>query len=61
MSMVMVTHNIEEAITVGHRIIVMGGQPAAILLEQDTGAAEFGDRYSNAFLQLQQHIESIIY
>lgn len=61
MSMVMVTHNIEEAITVGHRIIVMGGQPATILLERETGAAEFSDRYSNAFLQLQQHIESIIY
>lgn len=60
MSMVMVTHNIEEAITLGQRVIVMGGQPAAILLEQDTGSAEFGDRYSQAFLHLQQRIETII-
>jgi len=27
MTMVMVTHNIEEAILVGHRLLVLGGQP----------------------------------
>ncbi len=61
MSMVMVTHNIEEAMTVGQRIIVLGGQPATILLEQDTDAEHFSDRYSTEFLHLQQQIESIIY
>jgi len=61
MSMVMVTHNIEEAITVGQRIIVLGGHPATILLEEDTDAEHFSNRYSNEFLHLQQRIESIIY
>ncbi|WP_413729964.1 ABC transporter ATP-binding protein [Sodalis sp. RH22] len=59
-SMVMVTHNVEEAITLGHRVIVLGGQPARILLERETRAGAFGDRYSTVFLDLQREIESII-
>lgn len=59
-TMIMVTHNIEEAILVGHRVIVLGGSPSEILIDQDTSAAEMKDRYSKEFLSLQKEIESVI-
>lgn len=60
-TMVMVTHSIEEAILVGHRLIVLGGQPAQVLIDRDTRAPKMKDRYSQEFLGLQQEIESVIY
>lgn len=60
-TMVMVTHNIEEAIHVGHRVIVMGDKPARVLIDVDTRADAMKDRYSPEFLALQQQIESVIY
>jgi ABC-type nitrate/sulfonate/bicarbonate transport system ATPase subunit len=60
-TMVMVTHNIEEALQVGHRVIVLGGKPARVLIDVDTRAAAFNDRYSKEFLELQQQIETVIY
>lgn len=60
-TMVMVTHNIEEALQVGHRVIVMGGKPARVLIDADTRAEAFSDRYSKEFLALQQQIETVIY
>jgi len=61
MTMVMVTHNIEEAIQMGHRVIVMGGQPATVLIDADTRSETMKDRYSPDFLALQQKIEAVIY
>lgn len=60
-TMVMVTHSIEEAILVGHRLIVLGGQPAQVLIDRSTRSPKMKDRYSPEFLHLQQEIESVIY
>ena len=60
-SMVMVTHDVEEAITVGDRVLVLGGNPAKVLVDADTSAGDMRDRYSNAYLQLQKQIEDVIY
>jgi ABC-type nitrate/sulfonate/bicarbonate transport system ATPase subunit len=59
-TMVMVTHNVEEAIVVGHRAVVLGGHPAAILFDARTISDEYRDRYSMAFLDLQRRIEQLI-
>jgi ABC-type nitrate/sulfonate/bicarbonate transport system ATPase subunit len=60
-TMVMVTHNVEEAILVGHRVIVLSGTPAQIVLDRDTNAPAMKDRYSFEFLALQKEIEALIY
>jgi ABC-type nitrate/sulfonate/bicarbonate transport system ATPase subunit len=60
-TMVMVTHNVEEAIQVGHRVIVLGGQPAKVLMDVDTRSPTMKDRYSPSSLELQRSIESLIY
>jgi ABC-type nitrate/sulfonate/bicarbonate transport system ATPase subunit len=60
-TMVMVTHNIEEAIRVGHRVIVLGGVPAKVLIDTETANEAYDDRYSPEFLELQKQIETIIY
>ncbi|WP_439815437.1 ABC transporter ATP-binding protein [Zavarzinia sp. CC-PAN008] len=59
-TMVMVTHNVEEAISVGHRVIVLGGRPSRVLLDADTTAPALDDRYDPAFLDLQRRIEALI-
>ena len=59
-TMIMVTHNIEEAILVGERIIVLGGQPARILKDINTSKPTLKDRYSNDFLVLQKEFENLI-
>ncbi len=59
-TMIMVTHNIEEAITVGHRVVVLGNQPADILLDVRTDCKAYHDRYNPAFLSLQKKIEDLI-
>ena len=59
-TMVMVTHSIEEAILVGHRVIVLGGLPARALVDVDTRAPEMKDRYAPAFLALQRRLETFI-
>lgn len=60
-TMVMVTHNVEEAIRVGHRVIVLGDKPAKVLLDTRTEGAAFCDRYSPEFLALQKQIERLVY
>jgi len=60
-TMVMVTHSVEEAIRVGHRVIVLGDEPARVLIDTSTVGTAYEDRYSADFLHLQQRIESIIY
>ncbi|SMF49022.1 NitT/TauT family transport system ATP-binding protein/taurine transport system ATP-binding protein [Tistlia consotensis] len=59
-TMVMVTHSVEEAIVVGHRVVVLGGRPASVLLDVPTEGAAYRDRYDPAFLELQKRIESLI-
>ncbi len=60
-SMVMVTHDVEEAITVGDRVLVLGGNPAQVLVDADTSSDAMRDRYSSDYLQLQKRIEDVIY
>lgn len=60
-SMVMVTHDVEEAITVGDRVLVMGGDPAKLLIDEDTTAPAMRDRYSSDYLDLQKKVEDVIY
>ena len=60
-SMVMVTHDVEEAITVGDRVLVMGVNPAAFLIDENTTDPAMLDRYSSNYLKLQKKVESVIY
>lgn len=60
-SMVMVTHDVEEAITVGDRVLVLGGDPAELQVDEDTSDPAMRDRYSSAYLELQKKIENVIY
>jgi ABC-type nitrate/sulfonate/bicarbonate transport system ATPase subunit len=60
-SMVMVTHDVEEAITVGDRVLVLGGNPAQVLVDADTSSDAMRDRYSSDYLRLQKEIEDVIY
>ena len=60
-TMVMVTHNVEEAITVGHRVVVLGGRPARVILDADTRGPTLKDRYHPDFLALQKTLEESIY
>ncbi len=59
-TMVMVTHNVEEAISLGHRAIVLGGQPSKVLLDADIMDDGYRNRYSREFLALQEKIELLI-
>jgi ABC-type nitrate/sulfonate/bicarbonate transport system ATPase subunit len=59
-TMVMVTHSVEEAITMGHRVVILGRHPSRIILDEDTSDPQFKDRYGAAFLDLQRRIENLI-
>ena len=59
-SMVLVTHDVEEAILLGQKLIVVGGQPGHIIEEVDISAPAFKDRYDRQFLGLQQHLEGVV-
>ncbi|MFC0243799.1 ABC transporter ATP-binding protein [Rhodopseudomonas telluris] len=56
---VMVTHNVEEALMVGHRVIVLGGRPMSVVLDERIGET-MKERYAPEFLKLQKHIEDLI-
>lgn len=59
-TMVLVTHDVEEAILLGQRLIVVGGQPGQIIEEVNISASAFSDRYDRQFLWLQQHLEGVV-
>lgn len=56
---VMVTHNVEEALTVGNRVIVLGHRPMAVLLDERLDDHP-KDRYAPEFLALERRIEALI-
>lgn len=60
-TMVMVTHNVEEAIMVGHRVVVLNGPPATVTFDQDCRSDALKDRYHPDFLSLQRTLENAIY
>lgn len=59
-TMVLVTHDVEEAILLGQKLIVVGGQPGQIIEAADISAPVFNDRYDRQFLELQQHLEGVV-
>lgn len=59
-TMVLVTHNVEEAILLGRKLIVIGDRPGRIIETVDISETQFRDRYDNTFLELQRHLESVI-
>lgn len=59
-TMVLVTHNVEEAILLGQKLIVVGDIPGRIIEEISIAAPEFRDRYHPSFLDLQRYLESAI-
>ena len=59
-TMVLVTHDVEEAILLGQKLIVVGGKPGQIVEAIDISAPVFNDRYHQQFLKLQQYLEGVI-
>jgi ABC-type nitrate/sulfonate/bicarbonate transport system ATPase subunit len=59
-TMVLVTHNVEEAILLGQKLIVVGDRPGRIIEEISMSSAEFRDRYHPGFLELQRYLESVL-
>lgn len=59
-AMVLVTHDVEEAILLGQKLIVVGGQPGQIVEEVDVTPEIYSDRYHQSFIALQQHLELVI-
>lgn len=59
-TMVLVTHNVEEAILLGQKLIVIGDKPGKIIEMVDISEAKFRDRYDSDFLALQRHLEGVI-
>ena len=59
-TMVLVTHNVEEAILLGQRLIVIGDKPGRIIEKVDIAEDRFRDRYNPQFLALQRHLEGVI-
>ncbi|MEM9092868.1 MAG: ABC transporter ATP-binding protein [Cyanobacteria bacterium J06639_14] len=59
-TMVLVTHNVEEAILLGQKLIVIGDKPGRIIETVNIAEARFRDRYDTHFLELQRHLEGVI-
>lgn len=55
--MALVTHNIQEAVRLGNRILVMGGNPGTIVsCIENPGACGPDYRGSDAFYEISQHV-----
>ena len=59
-TMALVTHNVEEAILLGQKLIVVGERPGRIIEEISSSEPEFRDRYHPKFLELQRYLESVL-
>jgi NitT/TauT family transport system ATP-binding protein len=57
-TIVLVTHSIQEAVFLGHHVAVMSATPARIVETVDTSAAE--DLDSPEFLRLSHHLRSLL-
>ncbi len=56
----LVTHNIEEAVVLADRIIVLGHNPARIRADFEVGLARPRERKSERFLELVDHIYNVL-
>ena len=59
-TMVLVTHNVEEAILLGQQLIVIGDKPGKIIETINISSPRFRDRYSSDFLALLRLLEGVI-
>ena len=57
-TIVLVTHSIQEAVFLGHRVLVMSGERGRVREVADTGAAE--DLGSAAFKDLSDHLRTLL-
>jgi ABC-type nitrate/sulfonate/bicarbonate transport system ATPase subunit len=57
-TMIMVTHDIEEAILVSQRIVLLGGSPSSIVETIDTSDSALKDRFAPEFLALEARLEA---
>ena len=55
-----VTHNIEEAVLLADRIIVLGRNPARVRSDFDVGLAQWRDRKSPRFVELVDYIYKVM-
>ncbi len=58
MTIVLVTHSIQEAVFLGHHVAVMSTTPARIVETVDTSAAQ--DMDTPEFLRLSHHLRSLL-
>ncbi len=56
----LVTHNIEEAVELADRVIVLGQNPARVRADFDVGLAQPRDRKAERFVELVDHIYKIL-
>ncbi len=56
----LVTHNIEEAVLLADRIVVLGGKPARIRSEFDVDLPQPRDREAPRFVELVDHVYKIL-
>lgn len=59
-TMILVTHNVEEAILLGQKLVVVGDSPGRIVEEVTISDAQYRDRYHPDFLHLQRYLESVL-
>jgi NitT/TauT family transport system ATP-binding protein len=57
-TIVLVTHSIQEAVFLGHQVAVMGGAPARIIETVDTSRAD--DMDSPEFVRLSHHLRELL-
>lgn len=58
-TMIMITHDTEEAIYIAERVVVLGDTPCRIIEEFDTRFEHSDDRISDGFIQRQRYLESL--
>lgn len=59
-TMILVTHNVEEAILLGQKLVVVGDSPGQIIVEEAISGTQYRDRYHPEFLSLQRNLESVL-
>ena len=60
-SMIMVTHDVEEAVFLSNKIIVMASRPGRIINEIEVDLSFPRDRASPAFIDIRQHIFELMH
>ncbi len=59
-TMVLITHDMDEALALAHRIIVLRGPPGRIVADLTPGLAKPGDRTSPGFMEWKRRLSSLL-